>query len=226
MALNHSFHLQLPIQNTQVLSEHCDEVWYVKFSPDGLKLASGSKDTTVIVWDVEPEKNRVKIRRTLDGHSYGISFLKWSPDSKYLLVGGPEDCPNAWLWNIESSIEEKPITISNSNEDSLTSAAFNHDGTKFVIGGCRGQFYMFNLNGEVTESWDGVRVTGLGIRSDNKTILASDTHKRIRTYTVENPRMDCTMYVATLCRRIECDTIVIGNWRIFFSAESKKNSRS
>lgn len=176
------------------MSEHCDEVWYVKFSPDGLKLASGSKDTTVIIWDVEPEKNRIKMRRTLDGHSYGISFLQWSPDSKYLLVCGSEDCPNAWLWNIE---EEKSQPISHSNDDNLTCAAFNRDGTKFVIGGCRGQFYMFNLNGDVTESWDGIRVTSLAFRSDNKTILASDTLKRIRTYTVDNPRMDCTLYVIT-----------------------------
>lgn len=186
------FFFQLPIQTVQVLNEHCDEVWYVKFSPDGLKLATGSKDTTVLIWDVDPEKHTVKMRRTLDGHTYGISFVQWSPDSKYLLVGGQEDCASAWLWNIDEE-QRSPTTISHSSDDHLTCAAFNRDGSKFVIGGGRGQFYLCDLNGTIQESWDGVRVTALAFRSDNKTILASDTHKRIRTYAIDNPRMDCTM---------------------------------
>lgn len=180
-----------PVQTVQILSDHCDEVWFVKFSPDGLKLATGSKDTTVIIWDVDPQKNQVKMRRTLEGHTYGISFLQWSPDSKHLLVGGPEDCPNIWIWNVD---EEKPPNImSNSSEDSLTCGSFSADGTRFVTGGTRGQFYLCDLSGAVLESWDGVRVTGLAFRSDNKSILASDTHNRIRVYAIDNPRLDCTL---------------------------------
>lgn len=174
-----------------MLNEHCDEVWFVKFSPDGLKLATGSKDTTVIIWDVDPEKNRVKMRRTLDGHTFGVSFFQWSPDSKYLVVVGPEESPDAWIWNIEE--EKVPVKMSHSNDDSLTCVAFNHDGGKFVAGGIRGQFYLCDLNGIIHDSWDGVRVTGLAFRKDNKTILASDTHNRIRAYAIDNPRLDCTL---------------------------------
>lgn len=182
---------QFPVQTVQVLNDHCDEVWFVKFSPDGLKLATGSKDTTAIIWDVDPQKNQVKMRRTLEGHTYGISFLQWSPDSKLLLVGGPEDCPNIWIWNVDE--EKVPITMSHSNEDSLACGSFSSDGTRFVTGGTRGQFYLCDLNGSVLDSWDGVRVTGLSFRSDNKTILASDTHNRIRVYSVDNSRLDCTL---------------------------------
>lgn len=46
----------------QVLNEHCDEVWYCKWSPDGLKLATGSKDNTVIIWDFDPEAKRLSFR--------------------------------------------------------------------------------------------------------------------------------------------------------------------
>ena len=38
----------------QVLNDHCDEVWFCRFSPDGTKLATGSKDTTVMIWNVDP----------------------------------------------------------------------------------------------------------------------------------------------------------------------------
>lgn len=43
-----------PGTTVQILSDHCDEVWIARFSPDGSKLATGSKDSTVIIWDVDP----------------------------------------------------------------------------------------------------------------------------------------------------------------------------
>lgn len=45
---------QFPCYTQQILTEHCNEVWFCKFSNDGTKLATGSKDTTVIIWQVEP----------------------------------------------------------------------------------------------------------------------------------------------------------------------------
>lgn len=44
---------QFPCYTQQILTEHCNEVWFCKFSNDGTKLATGSKDTTVIVWHVD-----------------------------------------------------------------------------------------------------------------------------------------------------------------------------
>lgn len=180
-----------PLQELQVLNDHCDEVWFCKFSPDGLKLATGSKDTIVIVWDVDPKTNTVKLRRTLDGHTYGVSFITWSPDSKHLIVGGPEDCPDLWIWNIEE--DKLKQRMCQSAEDSLTCAAFNADGTRFVTGGVRGQFYLCTLDGTLQDTWDGVRVNGLYFKADNKTVLAADTHNRIRGYCFDNQRTDYTM---------------------------------
>lgn len=47
------FRKQFPCYTQQILTEHCNEVWFCKFSNDGTKLATGSKDTTVIVWHVD-----------------------------------------------------------------------------------------------------------------------------------------------------------------------------
>lgn len=182
---------EFPLQERQVLNDHCDEVWFCKFSPDGLKLATGSKDTIVIIWDVCPRTNTVKLRRTLDGHTYGVSFITWSPDSKHLIVGGPEDCPDLWIWNIDE--DKFKLRMCQSADDSLTCAAFNADGTRFVTGGVRGQFYLCTLDGTLQDTWDGVRVNGLYFKSDNKTVLAADTHNRIRGYCFDNQRTDYNM---------------------------------
>jgi len=48
------FREEFPCETVQILNDHCDEVWFCRFSPDGLKLATGSKDNTVIIWDVDP----------------------------------------------------------------------------------------------------------------------------------------------------------------------------
>uniref|UniRef100_A0A672RHU8 WD repeat-containing protein 26 n=1 Tax=Sinocyclocheilus grahami TaxID=75366 RepID=A0A672RHU8_SINGR len=93
---------QFPCYTQQILTEHCNEVWFCKFSNDGTKLATGSKDTTVIIWQVEPDSHQLKLIRTLEGHAYGVSYLAWSPDDVYLIACGPDDCSELWLWNVQS----------------------------------------------------------------------------------------------------------------------------
>ena len=39
--------------------------------------------------------------RTIEGHSYGVGHLAWSPDDIYLIACGPEDCSELWIWNTE-----------------------------------------------------------------------------------------------------------------------------
>ncbi|XP_050669705.1 WD repeat-containing protein 26 [Leptidea sinapis] len=170
---------QFPIHPLQVLNEHCDEVWYCKWSPDGTKLASGSKDNTVMIWDFDPVAKRLAFRKSLDGHSYGVSYLSWSPDGRYLIAAGPEDCPDLWIWNMET--EMLHIKMSQSQEDSLTAAAWQAGSERFVCGGARGQFYQCSLDGALLNNWDGVRVNALAARADG-TVLAADTHHRVRAY--------------------------------------------
>jgi len=42
----------IPRETHHTLEKHSDEVWYVQFSHNGELLASASKDSMVIVWDV------------------------------------------------------------------------------------------------------------------------------------------------------------------------------
>lgn len=125
------FRKQFPCYTQQILTEHCNEVWFCKFSNDGTKLATGSKDTTVIVWHVNvvishlpiissagnisqrvrglmtglfvgrQETQQLKLIKTLEGHAYGVSYLAWSPDDAYLIACGPDDCSELWLWNVQ-----------------------------------------------------------------------------------------------------------------------------
>ena len=172
-----------PCQTVQVLLEHCDEVWYCKWSPDGKYLATGSKDVTVIIWELDTDLMQLKQHKVLEGHNYGVIYLSWSPDSKRLAVCGPEDWFEVWIWDITTGrLESK---VSHSNEDSLTCVAWSPDGQRLTCGGNRGQFYQCDTQGTVLDSWEGVRIHGLAYRQDGKHIVAADTHHRIRSYNFE-----------------------------------------
>lgn len=175
---------QFPCRTLQVLHDHCDEVWYCRFSHSGALLATGSKDSTVKIWEVNPTTLTLSHKRTLEGHSYGASFVAWSPDDSYLIVCGPEDCADVWVWNVLTG--ELRVKMTHSPEDSLTSCAWQRDGRKFVAGGIRGQFYQCDLDGNVLDSWEGVRVQGLYCRKDGRTVLAADSHHRIRGYVFDD----------------------------------------
>ena len=141
-----------------------------------------------------------------------MAYLSWSPDSSHLAACGPDDCPELWVWQVETG--QLRVKLSHASEDSLTSCSWHPDGRRFVAGGCRGQFYLCvsvwrfifvlcdnifilflsikDLEGNVLESWEGVRVQALAWKTDGKTVLAADTHHRIRGYNFDD-LTDCNM---------------------------------
>lgn len=82
------------------LARHRDEVWYLKYSNDGTRLASASKDKTVIIYDTE---DRYKPRFRLEMHASGVSHVAWSPDgSKLITCSAASEC-SAKLWDMTVS---------------------------------------------------------------------------------------------------------------------------
>ena len=70
------------------LEEHTEDVNCVCFSPNGLLLASGSSDTTIIIWDCSDNYKRLF---TLLDHDDNVNSLSFSPDGRYL-ASGSNDC--------------------------------------------------------------------------------------------------------------------------------------
>jgi len=59
----------------------------VAWSPNGNRLATGSEDNTVKVWDAEAGKELL----SLTGHSDAVLSVAWSPDGRRLATGSKDD---------------------------------------------------------------------------------------------------------------------------------------
>ena len=85
-----------PIAEFTVPKEPSDWVIHEVFAPTGDRLAAGSREGTVYVWNFQnPEEPTL-----LTGHTDYVTSLAFSPDGKRLVSGARDDTTR--LWNVES----------------------------------------------------------------------------------------------------------------------------
>jgi RNA polymerase sigma factor (sigma-70 family) len=80
------------------LRGRADEVTSRAFAPDGKTLATGSRDTTVKLWDVATGQ----VKSTLTGHSAPILSLMFTPDGSALASASPGQLK---LWDVATGRE-------------------------------------------------------------------------------------------------------------------------
>jgi len=93
----------------------------VSFSPDGKKIASGSKDG-VKIWDTETGK-------ALQTGAWGTTSVSFSPDGKKIVSGSKDKTLKIWDANTGQEI----ITLKG-HTDRVTSVSFSPDGKRIVSG--------------------------------------------------------------------------------------------
>src|SRR5579859_1938717 len=85
----HSLHLGDVIY---VYHGHSASIDAVAWSPDSKRIASGSADQTVQMWNALDGKNAYTYR----WHSAYVRVAAWSPDGKYIASGGDDNTVQVW----------------------------------------------------------------------------------------------------------------------------------
>ncbi len=111
---------------------HTDRVTSVAWSLDGKRIASGSVDKTVQVWEaVEGTNNAGSPGQPYiyNGHSTPVYAVAWSSDSKYIASGG--DDKTAQVWDASTG---NRLSIYPGHTGTVTTIAWSPDGRSIASG--------------------------------------------------------------------------------------------
>ena len=118
----------------------------VSSSPDGTKVASGSGDKTVKLWDVTSGA----CLQTLEGHSKKVNSVSFSPDGTKVASGSYDNTVK--LWDVTSG---ECLQTLEGHSNWVWSVSFSPDGTKVASQDCSGTVKIWNPStGECTFTGD------------------------------------------------------------------------
>lgn len=91
-----------PLRTVLELDGHSDEVWYLEFSHDGTRLATASKDHTVLIY----ETATFTILHRLTDHEREVTYVSWSPDDSKLISCSMDHKARVWDVSVSNLLSQ------------------------------------------------------------------------------------------------------------------------
>ena len=156
---------------------HALRVDGLAFSPDARLLASGSKDNTVRLWDVE----RAFELRKLAGHTAWVKAVAFTPDGKWLATGALDGVVK--LWDVSTGRELKSL----SGGGSINTIAVSPDARLVVAGNAENSVQIWNLQtGQAERALSGHTgaVLCVAFSPDGKWLATGSRDKTVKIWNV------------------------------------------
>jgi len=172
--------LEPPGTTLATYTGHSDIVFTVAWSPDGTRLASGSQDKTLQIWDAEGAN-----LNTYSGHTGSVTFVSWSPDGKR--VASASEDHTIRVWDIATN---SLLFTCQGHTDVIHSVAWSPHGTRLASGSVDATVRLWDANNgtlvatyrdhaaqvwDVAWSPDGTRIASAS--GDNKATVQDNTIK-------------------------------------------------
>ncbi|MGW3205603.1 caspase, EACC1-associated type [Streptomyces sp. NPDC001135] len=123
---------------------HTGVVAGVAFAPSGRTLATASQDGTVILWDTSSPQHAQRLGRPLQGPSYGVYTVAFSPDGRILAAGGSDRAGlTVQMWDVSSP--GRPRRLGGlTGPRSVDTLAFAPDGHMLAAGAPDGRVWLWD----------------------------------------------------------------------------------
>jgi len=102
---------------------HTDEVLYIRYSPDGKKIVTASRDHTAKIWEVSSGR----LLCNLDGHLIDVVSAEFSPETKYIVTASRDH--SAKIWDARTGVFLINLL---GHRGSILSAQFSPDGNNII----------------------------------------------------------------------------------------------
>ncbi|KAH6772772.1 Transducin/WD40 repeat-like superfamily protein [Perilla frutescens var. frutescens] len=115
----------------------------VHFNKDGSLIVSGSHDGSCKIWDAAGGS---LLKTLIDEKGPAVSFAKFSPNGKFILVATLDDTLNLWNYSTGKSLK---IYTGHVNRVYCIIPTFSVTGAKYIVSGSEDKcIYLWNLQGK------------------------------------------------------------------------------
>ncbi|KAL2141950.1 hypothetical protein VTI28DRAFT_1785 [Corynascus sepedonium] len=160
----------------QTLEGHSNLVTSVAFSPHDQRLASGSHDNTIKIWDAMSGH----CVQTLEGHNNTVSSVAYSPSGERLASGSVDHTIKIWDASSGSCIR----TMRGHNH-SVTSVAFSPDSQRLATGSDDNTIKIWNAtSGSYVQTLEGHNDTvySVAFSPDGRRLASGSDDKTIKIW--------------------------------------------
>ncbi|KAF5231869.1 hypothetical protein FAUST_9005 [Fusarium austroamericanum] len=161
------------------LEGHRSSVSSVVFSHDSKKVASGSDDKTIRIWNAETGE----CERELKSHSDDVNSVAFSHDLKKVALRSNDRI--IWIWNTETGECERELK---GHRSSVSLVVFSHDSKKVASGSSDATIRIWDIEtGECEQVLEGHRssVRSVVFSHDSKKVASGSDDKTIRIWNAE-----------------------------------------
>jgi WD40 repeat protein len=155
---------------------HTDQVLSTAWSPDSKRIASGSRDETVQVWDALTGGHAY----TYHGHNQPVAAVTWSPDGQSIASGAWDKTVQVW----DSSSGALHLTYRKHTDD-LTTVAWSPVGTYLASGSIDKTVQVWEATtGSLVQNYQGHKggITTAIWSPDGKYIASGSADKTVQVW--------------------------------------------